>query len=83
MMINIAKKIKYNFEKKIVKLVLDKNLFQKVDPKLHISMLIFGSLFSQLFRSGMVLGLYDALDETEGQTLDQLSDNLKILYELE
>lgn len=80
MMTNIAKKIKYNFEKKFVKLVLDKNLFQKVDPKLHISMLIFGSLFSQLFRSGMVLGLYDALDEREGQTLDQLSDNLKIEY---
>ena len=28
----------------------------------------------------MVLGLYDALDESEGQTLDQLSGNLKIEY---
>ena len=79
-MINIAKKIKYNLEKKFMAYVLDKKLYQKLDPKLHISMLIFGSLFSQLYRSGMVLGLYDALDEREGQTINQLSDNLHIEY---
>ncbi len=78
MLTNMVKKIKYNFSKKFVRIILDKKIYQKRSPDLHSTMLIFGSLFSQLFRSGMVLGLYDALDKQEGQTLKQLSETLQV-----
>ncbi len=78
MLNNIIKKMKYNFDKKLVKFILKKKIYQKRDPDLHQFILMFGSLVFQLYRSGMVLGLYDLLDKEEGLKFEELSQKLQI-----
>lgn len=75
---DIAKKVKYNLDKKIVNFILKKKIYQKKDPNLHSFMLMFGSLSFQLYRSGIKLRLYDLLDEREGLTFDEISRQLEI-----